>query len=220
MLSAGAYIEAAAALLPALKATDETIDYRLYSLIKLIGRFHTPAAYSLLKNYLAVRNKFVLQEVVKQLLDGGQTIPAGVLNRLAADPVCRLELYDNLKEYKKTAIFPREYLTQSRFAEASIYGAANDDDDDDDRTIDKITLLSKKTAVFDGKTYSWYLYKVSFTTDDVPKNYLGVVGGYNPAAAGLKPQKDMSGIYWEEELDGENSDSLFKEYLKGIGDDK
>jgi len=218
MPSAGAFIEAAAAQLPALKAADENNDYRLHSLLKLIGRFHSPAAYSLLKDYLAVRNKFVLQEVVKQLLDGGQAIPAAVLNRLAADPVCRLELYDNLKEYKKTAIFPREYLTQFRFAEASIYGAA--DDDDDERTIDKVTLLSKKTVALHGKTYNWYLFKVSYTTDDGPKNYLGIAGGYNPAIAGLKPQKDMSGIYREEELDGENSDSLFKEYLKGIDNDE
>jgi hypothetical protein len=137
---------------------------------------------------------------------------------LAADPVCRLELYDNLREYKKTAIFPREYLTQSRFAEASIYVAA--ENDDDETTIDKVTLLSKKTADFHGKTYTWYLYKVSFTTDDGPKNYLGIAGGYNHTAAGLKPQTDMSGIYREEELDGGNADSLFKEYLKGIQNDE
>ena len=217
MPSAEPFIEAGAALLPALKISDDYSDYRLFSLLQLIGRFHIPASYALLKNYLAVRNKFVLQEVVKQLLDDGQTVPAAVLNRLAADPVTRLDLYDNLKKYKKTALFPTEYLTQSRFAESSIYGAA---DGEDEGTIEKVTLLSKKTAAFDGKTYAWYLYKVSYTTEDGPQTYLGIAGGYNSAAAGLKPQKDMTGIYWKEPLDAENANSLFKEYLKGIDSDK
>jgi uncharacterized protein YbaP (TraB family) len=217
MPSAHAFIEAAAALLPALKTSDDYSDYKLFSLLKLIGRFHIPASYSLLKNYLAVRNKSLLLEVVKQLLDGGQAVPGAVLNRLASDPVTRLDLYDNLKKYKKTALFPGEYLTQSRFAESSIYGAA---DNEDEGPIEKVVLLSKKTASFDGKKYTWYLYKISYTTEDGPKSYLGIAGGYDPAAVGLRPKKDMTGVYWEEELDAENSSSLFKEYLKGIDSDK
>ena len=217
MSSAEAFIEAAAALLPALKTRDDYSDYHLFSLVELIGRFHIPASYSLLKDYLAVHNKFLLQKVVKQLLDGDQAIPAAVLNRLAADPVTRLDLYETLKKCKKTALFPREYLVQSRFAESSIFGAA---DDEDEGTIGKVTVLSKKIAVFDGKTYAWYLYKVSYTTEDGPQNYLGIAGGYNPAAAGLKPQKDMTGIYWKEQLDAGNSNSLFKDYLKGMDSDQ
>ncbi len=217
MPSAGAFIETAAALLPALKTRDDYGDYHLFSLLELIGRFHIPSSYSLLKDYLAVHNKFLLQKAVEQLLDDGQPIPAAALNRLAADPETRLDLYDNLKKYKKTALFPREYLTQSRFAESLIYGA---DDDEDEGTIGKLTLLSKKNAAFDRKTYTWYLYKVSYATEDGPKYYLGIAGGYNPAAAGLKPLKDMSGIYWKEELDAENANSLFKDYLKGMYSDQ
>jgi hypothetical protein len=217
MPSAKAFIDAGTALLPALKTSDENGDFLLFELLRLIGRFHTPASYSLLKNYLAVGNKSLLQEVVKQLLDGGQAVPGSVLNRLAADPAFRIDLYDNLKKYKKTALFPGEFLRQSRFAESSIYGAANNDDEG---TIEKVTLLSKKTAAYNGKMYTWYLYKVNYTNEDGPKNYLGVAGGYNPAAAGLKPQKDMTGLYWKEELDAENSNSLFKDYLKGIDSDK
>jgi hypothetical protein len=155
--------------------------------------------------------------VVKQLLEGGQAVPAAVLNRLAADPASRLELYDNLKKYKKTALFPGGYLTQSRFAESSIYGVT---DDEEEGTIEKVTLLSKKTAPFDGKPYTWYLYKVSYTTEDGPKSYLGIAGGYDPAAAGLKPKRGMAGIYRKEELDAENSNSLFKDYLKGLDSDE
>jgi len=217
MPAAEAFIEAAAALLPSLKARDEYGDYHLFSLIELIGRFHTPASYSLLKDYLAVRNKFLLQKVVKQLLDGGQVIPATALNRLAADPVTRLDLYDTLTRYNKAELFPKDYLVRSRFAEASVYGAA---DNEDVGTIETVTLLSKKTAALDGKTYAWYLYKVSYTTEDGPQDYLGIAGGYNPAAAGLKPQKDMTGIYWKEQLDRDNVDLLFKAYLKGIDGDQ
>jgi len=211
--SADAFMEAAAALLPALKTREDYINYHLFSLIKLIGRFHTPASYSLLKNYLAVRNKALLQEVMKQLLEGEQAIPADVLNRLAADPVSRLALYDNLKKYKKTPLFPAEYRTQSLLAESSIYGAA---DNQDEGTISTVILLSKKTAPFHGKTYIWYLYKVSYTTEDGLQNYLGIAGGYDPVAAGLKPQKDMTGMYWKEALDAENTNSLFKDYLKDL----
>jgi len=217
MPSAEAFIEAAAALLPALKTQDDYNDYHLFSLLDLIGRFHIPASYSLLKDYLAVRNKFLLQKAVQLLLDGGQSIPATALNRLAADPATRLDLYDTLTRFDKAALFPREYLVQSRFAESLIFGAA---ENDDEGTIEKLSLLSKKTAAVDGKTYAWYLYKVSYHTDDGLQNYLGIAGGYNPAAAGLKPKKNMTGIYWKEQLDGENADLLFKAYLKGIESDQ
>lgn len=219
--SAGAFISAANELLPVLKEVDDYSDAYLTSLLKLIGRFRTPASYNLLKSYLAVKNKYVLEEVVLQLLEGGQAVPDVVLNRLAADPVHRTILYDHLKKVKKTALFPKLYLTQSYFAESAIYDATNDEDDD--RIVDKVILLSKKIAPFQGKNYTWYLYKVTYKDDDDGSilSYLGIAGGYDLTGVALKPQKDLSGIYWKEVFDGSRIPSFLKAYLKKAdnGDD-
>lgn len=215
LLSSGAFMEAAKQLLPALKASENYQDYNLFSLLRLIGRFQTPASYALLNNYLAVKSKSLLQEVVLQLVKGKQLVPAAVLNRLAADPVFRSGLYANLKDQKKIALFPRLYLTQSSFAESAIYSAA---DDDDEAEIGKAVFLSKKTASYQGKSYTWYLYKVTSASDDESRYYLGIAGGYEPYTNSLEPKKKLSGIYWKEGIDGDgkNIDSLFKEYLKGL----
>jgi uncharacterized protein YbaP (TraB family) len=211
MPAAGGFIEAAAALLPALKVNDDYDDYHLSSLLKLAGRLHTPAAYSLLRNYLAVKNKYLLRVVVSQLLDGGQPVPAAVIHRLAADPVSRSAFYSDLKEKKKTALFPKAFLTQPLFAESAIYDAAEDSEEGE---LEKVVFLSKRNASWKGKMYTWYLYKVTFTTDDGTRSYLGIAGGYDPAGAGVQPRKDIAGIYWEEYVNAKNAGSLFKAYLK------
>ncbi len=213
MQSAGAFIEAANQLLPTLKRADDYQDYNLVSLLRLIGRFQTPASYTLLTHYLAVKNKFLLQEVVLQLLKGKQPVPVAALNRLAADPVYRKGLYNNLKVQKKIALFPKAYLTQAWFAESAVYSAA---DENDEAEIKKALFLSKKTALYHGKSYSWYLYKIITVSDDDPHYYLGIAGGYDPYANSLQPKKNLSGIYWKQDFDQKNGDSLFKDYLKGL----
>ena len=214
-LYAPAFLKSAAALLPALKVNDSYGDYNVYSLLRLIGHFNTPSSHALLRSYLTVKNKNLLNAVVLQLVKGGQTdIPVTVLNRLASDPATRTLLYDGLKEEKKTALFPKAYMTQAHFAESAIYNAI--DDDDDDETLDKLVFLSRRTAAYHGKVYTWYLYRADFKSDEEPYQYLAISGGYDAAGVRLKPVKDLTGFYREEKFDPKNIGGQFSAYLKGL----
>ncbi|HEY4287776.1 MAG TPA: TraB/GumN family protein [Puia sp.] len=218
-LYAPAFLKSAAALLPALKVNDDYEDYNMFFLLQLMRHFNTPSSRALLKSYLAVKNKYLLREVVLQLVKGGQTdIPVTVLNRLAADPVTRTSLYDGLKEEKKTALFPKAYMTQASLAESAVYDAI--DEEDDDETLEKLVFLSKRTAAYHGKVYTWYLYKASFTGDDEPYQRLAIAGGYDAAGVRLKPVKDLTGFYREEQFDPRNIGGQFAAYLKGLESDE
>ena len=210
------FVEAAKALLPGLTRTEAFSSSYISSLVQLIGRCHTPSSYALLRSYLVVRNNYLLQEVVLQLLKGGQAVPAAVLNRLAADPLTRTDLYRNLKKYQKAARFPSLYRTQSQFAASAIYLSV--DGEDEGGIVEKLTLVSKKTAKYRGRNYTWYLYKVTIKYDEETRSYLGIAGGYDLTGVGLEPvkDKDISGIYWKEEYDGAQVQAFFGRYLKSM----
>jgi hypothetical protein len=212
----GAFIASAAALLPGLRANEDYADYYLYSLLKLVGRLHTPAAFSLLKDYQGVKNKYLLHQTVKQLLEGGQIVSAAALRRLAADPEYRIALYDDVKQHHKTALFPKDYLTQSSFAMAVIHAAA---DDEDEGAPAGVTFLSKRTTSYHGRSYTFYLYKVCYSSDDGSSCYLGVAGGFDPTGAGLKPKKDLSYVYRKEPFDEKHVGMLFKNYFKWLDEE-
>ena len=209
---APAFIDAANALAPALKTKEGYGDPNLPSLLQLIGRWHTPSAYAALRGYLDVKNRLLQMEAVVQLAAGGQSMPPAILHRLASDPAYRRPLYDRLTEEKRTSVFPSTFATQAYFAESGVYQAAADDDDGPSGK-ETIEFVSKKVASFKGVSYTWYLYKVSFATEDGTRSYLGISGGYPPGSATLKPRKDLTGIYWSEDFDKAQLASFFKDYL-------
>lgn len=210
------FVNAAREILPGLKVSGAYNDYFLSFLIKLIGRLHTPAANAVLKDYQTVKSLYLLSQTVKQLLEGQQPVSAEALRRLAEDPTHRLTLYDDLKKYQKTALFPREYLTQTAFALAAVRNAAEDDDEDE---LGDLTFVTKRTASYQGKSYVFYLYKVCYSGYDTATCYLGVAGGYDPTGTGVEIKKDLSGVYREEYFDGGKIGELLKSYLKAKEED-
>ena len=210
---APAFIGAANALLPGLKKKEHVDESSLTDLLQLIGRWHTPAAYAVLRGYLTVKDKDLSLEASVQLAAAGQQVPASVLLRLAADPTYRMLLYERLKEKKRTAVFPARYSTQAYFAESAVYQAINADVEDS-LEDEKVEFLSKKTALFKGARYTWYLYKVSYTEEGNTVVHLGVAGGYAVGSTTLKPKIDLTDVYWTDEYDGNNASSLFKAFLE------
>jgi len=210
--SGDTFINAARDLLPGLKASAATNDYFLYHLIRLIGRLHTPAADAVLKDYQSVKSLYLLSQTVKQLLEGQQPVSAEALHRLAEDPSHRLSLYDDLKKYQKTALFPKDFLTQSAFAQAAVRNAAEDDDEDE---FGDLGFVTRRTATYQGKSYVFYLYKVCYLGYEAPTCFLGIAGGYDPAGTGVEVKKDLSGVYREEDFDDKKLGELLKSYLKG-----
>jgi uncharacterized protein YbaP (TraB family) len=197
----------ASALLPAMLRAD---NYGNYQLLRLLGRFNTAASNRVLKNWLDIKNSWLKKEVVMELLKNGQAVPATALNSLAADGSMRSSLYSGLKEIKKAALFPAQYLTRAHFAEAAVYDAAANNDDYE---ISSIRLLEKRAAKYKGKQYLFYVYKVVFAGNDTTETYLGIAGGYTVNGTSLEPAVDISGIYFTKAFDATSIGLLLKEYL-------
>ena len=201
------YISSAQKLLPDVKKGTTQYFYTA-DLLKLIGSFNTAAGNGVLKSYLTAYGPFIKKDAAIQLIKNKQPVPASVLLKLAADEEIRSTLYQELKDLKQTAQFPKKYATQQYFAEAAIHAAASDD-----YTVLKMTFLTKKTATYKGKPYVFYLYRVVLEDDDAA-GYLGIAGGYKPGSASLTAAEDLSNIYWYETYSAGKINSFFKNFLK------
>ncbi|HUP13472.1 MAG TPA: hypothetical protein VM187_14710, partial [Niastella sp.] len=203
------FINTAKKLLPAVKK-QQSEWFIIDDLLVLIGRFNTTAGYAVLKSYLTAKDLVIKKEAAIQLIKNKQAVPPEVLLKLAADDNLRTQLYRELKELKKTALFPTQYATQQAFGKSAMYEIASDDYD-----VKKITFLAKRTAGFKGKLYTFYLYRVVLT-DDEPAGYLGIAGGYKPGSTTLETAIDLSEIFWEETWSANKVNAHFKAFLKNM----
>jgi hypothetical protein len=198
------YIQTAEKILPSVKGLDD-YNYGIFHIVKLLGRCNTIEANAVLKSYLGVKNKYLKKAVVMELVKNNQSVPSQVLTALAAEKDIRVELYNDLKEQKRTALFPKQYLTQASFAESAIYQNASDEQEPE-----KISFLWSITRPYNGKEYVFYLYRVVFDAEDA---YLGIAGGYKPGKKSLEPEKDLTGIYWEKNFAVAKINTFFLDYL-------
>jgi hypothetical protein len=191
------------------------IDWHVYTMVRLLGKFNTESSNKVLQAYLQVKDLSLKNETVSILLENGQQVAVAAITELAADPSSRLTLYNNLKDLHKEALFPSKYLTQQYFAEASVYqSAVGADDDDDEPSHIALAFLTKKNAVYNDTSYTFYLYKVTYGAGDDTTTYLGVAGGYKPGGNALDPVKDITGLYWKEEYNAKAVSELLTKYLE------
>lgn len=198
--------------LPALKDSSyKNEDYNLYSVLKLLGRFKTPAAYQMLRSYLSVADKDLKETAALALIADNQPVSQQVLGSLAADARRRSSLYQKLEKLQKTALFPQQYRTQTYFAEAAIQDALYDDDADE---AVEIKLVQKKQASYKGRQYLFYLFRVTTGSGKDADVRLGIAGGYHLNGTSLQPVKDITGIYEEAKYSLQSINTQFQDYLK------
>jgi hypothetical protein len=205
-IAANDYIQTARRLLPSFK--KDNFYYYVSDLLQVIGSFNSTAGNNLLKSYLTVKDNYVKKQAALQLIKNKQPVPAAEMLKLAADADIRTNFYEELKDLKKTALFPKQYVTRQAFGESTVYQFATDDYE-----VKKITFLAKKIAKHNGKSYTFYLYRVVLE-DDEPAGYLGIAGGYTTGSTSLEAAEDLSGIYWKETYKESKMNSLFKAFLE------
>jgi uncharacterized protein YbaP (TraB family) len=201
------FINTAKKLLAGVKK-DDIQFFSIHDLLALIGSFNTTAGNTVLKSYLAVKSLYVKKAAAMHLIKNKQTVPAEVILKLAADDEIRTDFYEELKELKKTALFPAQYATQQAFGKSAITAIASDDYD-----VKQISFLAKKTASYKGKPYTFYLYRVVLEEED-PAGYLGIAGGYKPGSTSLETATYLNGIYWTETYSADKVNTHFKAFLK------
>lgn len=209
------FIGFALKVLPTVKKQQHNdIDYDMYNLIELLGKLNTPGSYAALKSYLEIKDITLLNDVVNELLKHEQAVPAATLKTIASEAAGRMTLYNNLKELKKTSLFPAEYLTQQYFAQSDVYASA--EDDEEDGNVKGVTFLMKKNATYKDTSYTFYLYKVVIGEGEDAAVHLGVAGGYKPGSTALEPAKYVTSLYWKEDFDAKKINEQFNAFIAGL----
>jgi hypothetical protein len=212
----GDFIKSAVALLPNLKNTSEAADWRTNYIAQLLAKFNTPSSLAVLKEFAAAKDKYVKKNAVQLLVEHNQPVPPAALQALATDPETRKDVYDILKDAKKQALFPAQYLTQQYFAESAVFSAALGEDEDNERgAVASVTLAGKKTASYKGKNYVFYLYKV-IVNDRDSSAYLGIGGGYAAGSTGLEPKEELSGVNWKDKYNALKNTQQLAAYLSSL----
>lgn len=192
-----------------------------YEEIRLLEKLHTAAGVDMLQRYLGIANPYLRKQATIALITNGQQVAPSVLVSLAANPATRITLYDNLKELKKTALYPHQYQTQAAFAQAELYNYLHDDDDEEEEMPsplknEDIKLAGQKQAMFKGKPYLFYFFRVKLD-DGV---HTGIAGGYNPNGTSLKREKYLVYLDWKGTYNAANFSAELKKYLKEMEEEK
>ncbi|MEO5684266.1 MAG: TraB/GumN family protein [Chitinophagaceae bacterium] len=210
------FIKAANSLLPAL-VKDVPMDYNIYELLVLLGKFNDAPSNKVLQSYLAAKSPWIRKRAALELIGNAQPVPAALLDKMAADKNMRIVLYNDLLDLKKKSLFPARYATQAYFAESNMYSTATEDGE---MEITAMQFLHKKTAVYKKKTYLFYLYKITVEGDDGPAVHLGIEGGYPVAGAGLDAVIGLGAVYYDKTFDLKKIDTQLQEYLKKLEKDE
>ena len=195
------------------KTLADTLNYTNsdYSVIAILQRMKTDSCNAMLKKWLGVvGNEYHKQNIVLSLLKNNQSVSPSVISDLAAYEDTRLDLYRNLKQYKKTALFPAKYLTQSFFAASLAREAAGQFDDQQT----DITFIRIREMAWHGKMSRFFFYDLHLKDED--QHFLAVAGPYNINKTGISFSEASGDVYGKEEYDEKNADKQMKALIQQL----
>jgi uncharacterized protein YbaP (TraB family) len=195
-------------LAKALSLDDEGVDYDVFSLIDVLQAMETTATKEAIRKFLKVKSNDLKLKAVSALLDLEQEVSPEVFSSLGNDVSSRLSLYEALEERDMLHLFPKQFANQKSMAEAMAFANASDEDEPT-----KIVFIAEKQGTYQGKQYKFYLYKITFGADEYESSYLGFAGAYDLAGKKLKPEQNISGLYWQYEYDASKINTYFREWL-------
>jgi hypothetical protein len=193
-----------------LKKDPDNYSYYDYLLADLMGKMNTPEFNSVLQKWsLLSKPSYIALQAVNSLLRNNQPINPVAIAALAKDNSSRIELYDTLKAYHKSNLFPAAYFTQKSFGESYAFTA------DEDYSPAAVTYVSQKVINFKGRQSRFYFYKLTLHDSDDTTYSLACAGPFNVNIKEVS-SKDATGvIYYDEDFDQskvqKQSESLIKQ---------
>jgi uncharacterized protein YbaP (TraB family) len=180
------------------RTKTDTLNYSSsdYAVINFLKRFDNISSNAMLKKWLLVDgNGYHKQAIVLALLENMQPVPQQALTDLAGSKYTRVDLYKNLKKYKKSALFPVKYKTQAYFAENLVQDAASSYSDEDEETI----FIQARDMIYKGKTSRFFFYDVFNIGED--EHLLAVAGPYDLDRTDLSISEARSEVYSKEKYE-------------------
>ncbi|MBI1342978.1 MAG: hypothetical protein GC171_08600 [Terrimonas sp.] len=202
-----------------LKLKSDDYDYTAVNMIDLLQRLRKDETDALINQYLRVKPVSIKEPAAIALLKNGKAVSQQVLKDIATDQYYRAELYDELDKLGKQSLFPSLYRNQSDMAESYLYQSVLDEDDLYGEQ--EYIYIKKMTKMIEGKNKRFYLFRINFTEeqeegeDPVVTSYLGIAGPFDldEKSIGIKKDKNLSGVYYDDEFSGDMLDSYFEQYI-------
>lgn len=191
-------------------AGEDVWSWKYSSLLELFGYINSAESNQYLQRFLKEKDLFLKSVAALRLVKNDLPVDPAELEKLAADNEYRLDLYNDLKELGKAALFPAKYQTQRYFAEAELYINASDD-----YTPSSMDYIGERLAELNGKKMRFYLFKISFEEEegDEPGTFLGIAGPYELDQKNLVTSNDATGYQYDEPYNKKQVDKHFRTLL-------
>lgn len=191
----------------ALNKEEDYYSTGIYAMADVLGKLGSDSAYIMLRRVMNSSPVNIKYIAALELLKKKQPVDAATLLQVAADPVYRVDFYDELKDMKLEKAFPAKYFTQKAFAESYLYITMDEDEPS------KIEAIGERTVKYLGTKQKFFLFKTTLEYDGKQTTYLGISGPFSTDGKEVVLEDYVAGIYWEEEFKQSLIDRHFKAFL-------
>ena len=193
-----------------IKANADNYNYKIIYMLDLLGSINNAACNAELQEYGKINMLSLRYKAVEWLIKNNQPLASDPLNKLAASETYRTDLYDALKEAKKTTRFPASQLSQRSFAASYMRNYATDQEDNEPSGIQ---YVMEKTISYGGKKQKFYLFKVAYKDGESMSYSLGVAGPFSISSSQVTSTNYATGVYWKENYSPRKINNQFDAYL-------
>jgi uncharacterized protein YbaP (TraB family) len=190
-----------------------------YDAIKMLGRINNKQANDLLQKYLSVGSKWDKEPALVQLLKNDVAVPLVTLQKIATDNNNCTTLYEDLEKEKKQKYFPKNLLTQKKFAEGYLYQTLTGDYEQENPTL---IFVGEKISKVKGVEKRFFLFKVKNVYDGEATYNLGIFGGYDKNSKQVTLKYEEQQMYFEEEeiFSQATINKIYEKFIKGLNENE
>ena len=146
------------------------------------------------------------------LLKNNQPVLQADIMKFAKDKEWCTSFYSQLKKINKTALFPKEFYTQQKFAESYLYNSLNEDYE---VAVGKMQFIKVKTATVNGKLQRYYVYKIMPDDDEDKTPRMAICGAFSNTISIAEVEDADLDIYfdYDKEFSAATVEEQFKIYI-------
>jgi len=195
-----------------IKNDEEAYPVYNVNVIALLGRFNTKQSNDMLYTFLSLPDKWVKQNAILALLRNNNTVPGKHIREFAADREWRTSFYESLQSINKTAVFPKAFYSQLKFAESYLYNSLMEYYELDAKSMQ---FVKEKTAEINGKQKRFYVFKIILNDDAEKTPRFAICGAFdmNKDIAEIKEEEQDVFLNYEEVFSLSKLDEVFKKYI-------
>ena len=166
----------------------------------------TPQIRDIIKSLSGENDDDIKFECLKLFLKNNVKVPQADIDRLAAKPMIRLQLYEELQKYKKQQLMDKKYTSHQMLAESEMYEYLWYEDEAPDR----VKFLKEKKVVVKGEKKKIFVYTYGWEGGD--ESYIAMAGPY-PLKAKEFSRGDLTSSLYDTYHDGKELAKQLRKHL-------